>query len=37
MVVAESDVPYLGTGKLDRRALAGRLHDDGIDVSPSLS
>ena len=35
VVVGESDVPYLGTGKLDRRTLADRLRDGGIDVSPS--
>jgi acyl-CoA synthetase (AMP-forming)/AMP-acid ligase II len=34
LVVGDADVPYLGTGKLDRQALARRLHDSGIDVSP---
>ena len=34
LVVAETDVPYLGTGKPDRLTLAARLRDDGQPVSP---
>lgn len=34
LVVDESEVPYLGTGKVDRRALAARLGESGVDVRP---
>ena len=34
LIVDESDVPYLGTGKLDRRTLADRLRDEGSNVGP---
>lgn len=34
LVVAEADVPYLGTGKPDRLTLADRLRDHGEPVSP---
>jgi acyl-CoA synthetase (AMP-forming)/AMP-acid ligase II len=37
LLVAEADVPYLGTGKPDRLALKEQLETDGAPVTPTRS